>query len=115
MSSGWSVNVRAKKSDNIEASATYFARVSDRQEAEHAIRAYLNAPAHVIEARLPIQSSVFDALNISNGQVVVRQADKSDAIDNICGDPLSTGASRSTYRAGSASAIAAAGELGHGL
>lgn len=74
MSSGWAVNVRARMSDKIEASETYYARVSDRQAAEEAVRRYLNAPTHIIEARLPVQSSVFDALKIRNDQVDLRAA-----------------------------------------
>ena len=66
MSSGWAVNVRARMSDDIGASETYYARVSDRHAAEEAVRRYLDAPTHIIEARLPVQSSVFDALNIPN-------------------------------------------------
>ena len=59
-------------SDDIEASETYYARVPDRQAAEEAVRRYLDAPTHIVEARLPVQSSVFDALNIPNGQVDLR-------------------------------------------
>ena len=72
MSSGWAVTVRARMSDDIEASETYYARVPDRQAAEEAVRRYLDAPTHIVEARLPVQSSVFDALNIPNGQVDLR-------------------------------------------
>jgi len=70
MSSGWAVNVRANKSDDFASSNTYYARVSDRQEAEEAVRPHLVAPSHV-EARLPVQSSVFDALNIPDDAVVL--------------------------------------------
>ena len=73
MSSGWAVNVRARRSDDVEASETYYARVSERQAAEQAVRSYLTAPSHVVEARLPVQSSVFDALNILEGQVELRE------------------------------------------
>jgi hypothetical protein len=69
MSSGWAANVRARISDDIEASETYYARVPDRRAAEEAVRHHLDAPRHIIEARLPVQSSVFDALKIPNGQV----------------------------------------------
>jgi hypothetical protein len=72
MSSGWLVNVRMSVSDDLELSETYYCRVSDRQDAEAAVRRHLNAPGHVIEARLPVQSTVFDALGISNGNVRLR-------------------------------------------
>jgi hypothetical protein len=39
-------------SDDIEASETYYARVPDRQAAEEAVRCHLDAPTHIIEARL---------------------------------------------------------------
>ncbi|WP_426533764.1 hypothetical protein [Bradyrhizobium sp. McL0615] len=60
--------------DDIGTSETYYARVSDRQAAEEAVRRYLDAPSHIIEARLPVQSSVFDAPNIPNDQVDLRVA-----------------------------------------
>jgi hypothetical protein len=47
--------------DDIGTSETYYARVSDREAAEEAVRRYLDAPSHITEARLPVQSSLFDA------------------------------------------------------
>ena len=70
MSSGWAVNVRANVSDDLASSDTYYARVSGRKEAEDAVRRQLAVPSHLIEARLPVQSSVFDALNIPDDAVV---------------------------------------------
>lgn len=67
MSSGWVVNVRANKSEDL-----YYARGSDRQEAEKAVRCHLAAPSHVVEARLPVQSTVFDALAIPDGGVELK-------------------------------------------
>jgi hypothetical protein len=72
MSSGWAVNVRANKSDELASSDTYYARVSDRQEAEEAVRCHLAAPSRVVEARLAVQSTVFDALAIPDRGVVLK-------------------------------------------
>jgi hypothetical protein len=72
MSSGWAVNVRMTVSDDLESSETYYARVSDRQAAEDVVRHHLAAPSQIIEARLPVQSSVFDALGIPDSGVVLK-------------------------------------------
>ena len=72
MSSGWAVNVRTTVLDDLESSETYYARVSDRGAAEGAVRRHLAAPSHIIEARLPVQSSVFDALGILDGGVFLK-------------------------------------------
>jgi len=72
MSSGWAVNVKTSVSNDLESSETYYARVSDRKAAEDAVRRHLAVPSHIIEARLPVQSSVFDALGISDGAVVLK-------------------------------------------
>jgi hypothetical protein len=69
MSSGWAVNVRTTVLDDLESSETYYARVSDRGAA---VRRHLAAPSHIIEARLPVQSSVFDALGILDGGVFLK-------------------------------------------
>lgn len=73
MSSGWAVNVRANASDDFALSETYFVRVPERQRAEEAVRRHLAAPSHIIEARVPIQSSVFAALKIPDNAVVIKQ------------------------------------------
>lgn len=72
MSSGWAVNVRSRSFGDLEASRTYYSRVSGRQDAEEAVRRHLDAPGYAVEARLPVQSSVFDALNIQNSGVVLK-------------------------------------------
>lgn len=72
MSSGWAVNVKKIVSNDLETSETYYARVSDRKAAEDAVRRHLAVPSHIIEARLPVQSSVFDALGIPYEAVVLR-------------------------------------------
>ena len=72
MSNGWAVNVRMIASDDLESSETYYARVSDRRAAADAVRRHLGAPSHIIEARLPVQSSVFDALGIPDDGVVLK-------------------------------------------
>ena len=72
MSSGWAVNVRMTVSDDLESSETYYARVSGRRAPEDAVRSHLAAPSQIIEARLPVQSSVFDALGIPDNGVVLR-------------------------------------------
>jgi hypothetical protein len=69
VSSGWAVVVKQTTSEDAGSSTTYYVRVADRHGAEEALRQVLRAaPAAVIEARLPIQSSVFDAINVPSGQ-----------------------------------------------
>ena len=72
MSSGWAVNVKKGTSDDLESSKTFYTRVSGRQDAERAVRDHLTSPSHVIEARLPVQSSVFDALGIPAGGILLK-------------------------------------------
>lgn len=70
MSSGWSVHVKVTTREGVTSSQTYYARVPDRLAAAEAVRRHLGAPAGaVIEARKPVQSSVFEALDIDAGQV----------------------------------------------
>jgi hypothetical protein len=70
MSSGWGVHVQVITLEGKKSSQTYYARVPDRRDATEAVRQYVGATADaVIEARKPIQSSVFDVLNIDIGQV----------------------------------------------
>jgi hypothetical protein len=70
MSSGWGVHVQVITWEGKKSSQTYYARVSDRSEATEAVRQHIGAAADaVIEARKPIQSSVFDILNIDTGRV----------------------------------------------
>jgi hypothetical protein len=59
-------------SDDLESSETYYVRVSDRHAAEDAVRRHLAAPSEIIEARLPVQSSVFDALGIPDSGVALK-------------------------------------------
>lgn len=73
MSSGWAVNVKESPSDDFESSKTYYARVADRHHAAEAVRRHLAAArGNTIEARVPIQSTVFDALGIPDGEVVLK-------------------------------------------
>jgi hypothetical protein len=70
MSSGWSVHIQVITRAGNKSSQTYYARVPDRLDATEAVRQHVGAAADaVIEARKPIQSSVFDVLNIDIGQV----------------------------------------------
>jgi hypothetical protein len=69
MSSGWAVNVKESSADKATASKTYYVRVSGRHDAEAAVRRFLGAPGNIVEARLPVQSTVFDALDIPAGRV----------------------------------------------
>jgi hypothetical protein len=72
MSSGWAVNVKELASDDLASSRTYYTRVSDRQEAERAVKDFLISPVHAIEARLPVQASVFDALGVPIGGILLK-------------------------------------------
>lgn len=72
MSSGWAVNVKKGTLDDPASSKTYYTRVSGRHDAEQAVRFHLASPPHVIEARLPVQSSVFDALGIPAGGILLK-------------------------------------------
>jgi hypothetical protein len=72
MSSGWVVNVKDRASDDLTSFRTYYTRVSDRQDAERALTDYLASPVPVIEARLPVQASVFDALGIPVGGILLK-------------------------------------------
>jgi hypothetical protein len=69
MSSEWAVNVKESRADRAAPSKTYYVRVSGRHDAEAAVRSFLGAPGNIVEARLPVQSTVFDALNIPDGNV----------------------------------------------
>jgi len=67
-SSGWAVVVKQTAAGDTGSSTAYYVRVPDRHGAEDALRQILGAgPAAVIEARLPVQSSVFDAINVPTG------------------------------------------------
>jgi hypothetical protein len=69
MSNGWSVNVKTAGSSDI-GSETYYVRVSDRRGAENTLRQLLGAgPTVCIEARLPVQSTVFDAIKVPVGHI----------------------------------------------
>jgi hypothetical protein len=70
MSGGWGVHVQVITREGKKSSQTYYARVPDRMGATEAVRQHVGAAADaVIEARKPVQSSVFDVLNIDIGQV----------------------------------------------
>jgi hypothetical protein len=69
-SSGWAVDVKMDVPGAGESSQTFYARVSGRHAAEDAVRLHLRTAADLeIEARLPVQSSAFDAMNTQDGQV----------------------------------------------
>jgi hypothetical protein len=70
MSSGWGVHVRVRTREDNISSQVYYARVPDRTGAVEAVRHHIGASGDAaIEARKPVQSSVFDVLNIGVGQV----------------------------------------------
>jgi hypothetical protein len=70
MSSGWGVHVQVRTWEGNKSSQTYYARISDRAGAVEAVRQHIGAGDEaVIEARKPVQPSVFDILNIDVGQV----------------------------------------------
>jgi hypothetical protein len=71
MSSGWGVHVQEGAGEgNKPPSRMYYARVPDRVGAVEAVRRHLGAANDaVIEARKPVQSSVFDVLKIDIGLV----------------------------------------------
>jgi hypothetical protein len=70
MSNGWGVHVKTISREGNASSQMYYARVSDRIAATEAVRRHIKATTDtVIEARKPVQSSVFDALDIEAGQV----------------------------------------------
>ena len=70
MSSGWGVHVQVITREGKKSSQTYYARVPDRIGATEAVRRHVGAASDaVIEAHKPVQSSVFDVLNIDIGQV----------------------------------------------
>jgi hypothetical protein len=69
MSSGWGVHVQVITQEGKKSSQTYYARVPDRVGAAEAVRHIGAAANAVIEARNPVQSRVFDVLNIDIGQV----------------------------------------------
>jgi hypothetical protein len=70
MSSGWGVHVKVITREGKRSSQTYYARIPDRIAATEAVRQHIGATADaVIEARKPVQSSVFDALDIDTGKV----------------------------------------------
>ena len=72
MSSGWAVNVKKGTSDDLGSSKTYYTRVPGRQDSQRAVREHLALPMHVIEARSTVQSSVFDALGIPVGGILLK-------------------------------------------
>jgi hypothetical protein len=70
MSSGWGVHVQVRTREGNISSQAYYARVPDRIGAVEAVRHHIGASGDaIIEARKPVQSSVFDILNIDIGQV----------------------------------------------
>jgi hypothetical protein len=70
MSNGWGVHVETRTSEGENSSQTYYARVPVRIDAVEAVRKHIGAQGDVvIEARKPVQSSVFDAMKIGIGQV----------------------------------------------
>ena len=71
MWSGWTVHVwdgaRAGEGSSAE---TYYANVSDRADAVQAVKDHIGAtPNHRLEARKPIQSTVFAVMSIGIGKV----------------------------------------------
>lgn len=68
MWSGWTVHVEALAGDT--AARTYYAHVSDRSDAVQAVRDHIGAKSgHRLEARKPVQSTVFAAMGIGPGEV----------------------------------------------
>jgi hypothetical protein len=63
MSSGWAVHLTYPDG----ASEVLYVRIADRGEAVTSLRSRFGS-AKMIEARSPIQSSVFDALNVAEGE-----------------------------------------------
>jgi hypothetical protein len=70
MWSGWSVQVDCVKAAQ-GSSKTYYSNVSDRADAVEAVREHIGATSGevTIEARKPIQSTVFAAMGIAPGEV----------------------------------------------
>jgi hypothetical protein len=62
---GWTVHVVGEQPDQI-----YYAHVADRADAVEAVRKHVGATSgEVVEARKPIQSTVFEVLGIGRGNV----------------------------------------------
>jgi hypothetical protein len=70
MSNGWAVVVTRNRPGNDVVSETFYARVSDRIYAQDIVRQFTGSIFDVeVEARLPVQSSVFDAMDVPLGTV----------------------------------------------
>jgi hypothetical protein len=70
MSNGWAVVVTTNRPGNDVVSETFYARVSDRIYAQDIVRQFIGSIFDVeIEARLPVQSSAFDAMDVPLGTV----------------------------------------------
>jgi hypothetical protein len=70
MWSGWGVHVNSVTLAGDKSSQTYYAHVSDRAAAVEAVRKHIGAASsEMIEARKPLQSTVFAAMNIRIGEV----------------------------------------------
>jgi hypothetical protein len=70
MSNGWAVVVTRNRPGNDVVSETFYARVSDRIHAQDIVRQFIGSIFDVeVEARLPVQSSVFDAMDVPLGTV----------------------------------------------
>jgi hypothetical protein len=70
MWSGWTVHVSSGAADTL-LTQVYYANVSGRLDAVEAVRKHIDATnAQILEARKPIQSTVFDAMGIVGGAVV---------------------------------------------
>jgi hypothetical protein len=70
MSNGWAVVVTRNRPGNDVVSETFYARVSDRIYAQDIVRQFIGSIFDVeVEARLPVQSSVFDAMDVPLGTV----------------------------------------------
>ena len=64
------MHVQVRTWEGKKSSQTYYVRVPDRVGAVEAVRLHVGAGDDaVIEARKPVQPSVFDILNIDVGQV----------------------------------------------
>ena len=71
MWSGWTVHVwDAARAGDDSTAETYYANVSDRADAVQAVKDHIGATSsHRLEARKPIQSTVFAVMSIGIGKV----------------------------------------------
>lgn len=70
MWSGWTVHADETKAGR-RSTRVYYARVSDRADAVESVKQHIGATSYpiVLEARKPIQSTVFAAMGIACGEV----------------------------------------------